>query len=292
MELTPAIQGQLSAVRAGMAFARYQARVLEVSGPDAGRWLNDLITAGVQNLAVGGSCESLLLDATGRIKAHFVVGRTEVDSFVLVQPSDQPESVAMMLARYVLSSKVTLADISEDRSVVRFTGGTDGPGRTWMVGDSTSPIAVHTATDAEVADYYGGDFVDATDGFDAARVIDGLPRFPTDFAETSVPAEAGWDVWMVDANKGCFLGQESVAKIRNRGRPPFRVVAVHSHARLEPGDPLLLDSSETGVITSALTSPDRSYAIARVRWFEGRPEFQTSDGAPVSLSDPPVNVVR
>jgi folate-binding protein YgfZ len=264
MELTPEVQRELDAVRAGQAFAPLDSRVFEVVGPDARKWLNDLVTAGVGPLEPGESAESLLLDATGRIKCHFVVGCIGDESFILVQQAEQPESVGRLLSRYVLTSRVALTDVSGHRSVVRLTGGSGGPAGTWMVGDSVSPIAVHTASD----------------GFEASRVADGIPKLPNDFAETSVPAEAGWDDTMVDAQKGCFLGQESVAKIRNRGRPPFLVVGLRANVPVEVGEPVLLEGSETGVVTSALSGAQGSALIARVRWFDGdTPDLRASSGA-------------
>lgn len=283
MELTPEVQRELDAVRAGHAFAPLDSRVFEVVGPDARKWLNDLVTAGIGPLEPGDSAESLLLDATGRIKCHFVAGCIGDESFVLVQQADQPESVGKLLSRYVLSSRVTLTDVSGHRSVLRLAGGTEEPAGTWMVGDSVSPIAVHTATAAEVADFYGDDFAEASDGFEAARISDGIPKLPNDFAETSLPAEAGWDDLMVDAQKGCFLGQESVAKIRNRGRPPFLVVGLRASGAVEVGEPVLLEGSETGVVTSALSGTQGSAVIARVRWFDGdTPDLRTSSGAALS----------
>jgi len=280
MELTPEVQRELDAVRAGHAFAPLDSRVFEIEGPDARKWLNDLVTAGIGSLETGDSCESLLLDATGRIKCHFVVGCTGDESFILLQEADQPGSVGKLLSRYVLSSKVTITDVTDKRPVVRFTGGSGGLGVTCMARDSISPIVVHTSTEGFEAHVLGEDFPEASEGFEAARIADGIPRFPNDFAETSVPAEARWDDQMVDTQKGCFLGQESVAKIRNRGRPPFLVVALRANAAVKVGDAVLLEDSETGTVTSALSGPDGTALIARVRWFDGEtPELRTSSGA-------------
>lgn len=288
MELTPEVQDQLDAVRAGLAFTALDARVFEVEGPDARKWLNDLVTAGIDPLGPGDSCESLLLDATGRIKAHFIVGCTSDESFLLVQSSDQPESVGKLLSRYILSSKVTLTDVSDARSVFRFTGSAGGPWTSWMLADTISPVVVYAATADKAAKPLSEVVTEAGDGFEAARIIDGTPRFPVDFAETSLPAEAKWDDLMVDSQKGCFLGQESVAKIRNRGRPPFLVIDLRTEARVEPGEPILLDGAETGVVTSALSGSAGSHVIARVRWFADEPpDLRTPGGDPLFLSDPP-----
>lgn len=285
MELTPDVQAQLDAVRVSAAFAELDARVFEVSGPDAGKWLNDLVTAGIHELAVGDSCVSLLLDATGRVRSHFLVGRASEETYELVQSADQAEPVGKLLARYVLSSAVTVSDLSEGMVAFRVPSPTSVPTASWVFADAGAYVAGFPSVDLEaVRASLKAELVEAPDGFEAARIIDGTPRFPADFAETSVPAEAHWDDWMVDSTKGCFLGQESVAKIRNRGRPPFLVVGLRAEARVEAGESVLLGEAETGKITSVLTGPEGSNLVARVRWYSGElPALLTTGGAELKL---------
>jgi hypothetical protein len=88
---------------------------------------------------------------------------------------------------------------------------------------------------------------------------------------------------MVDTTKGCFLGQESVAKIRNLGRPPFLVVGLRADGPVVVGEPVLSAGGEVGRVTSALTSSDASVVLARVRYYEGAPPaFSTTSGVALS----------
>ena len=281
MKSTPEIKSQLEAVRQGRAFEEPPSRVFEIAGADAGKWLNDLVTAGIHELEVGGSCESLLLDATGRIRSHVLVGRLEEASFILVQALDQPEPIGKLLSRYVLSAKVAVTDLSEDLVVLRVPLEREVPDAAWTFAQDSSRLTGVTKGNRDrMRTSLVGDLLEAPDGFEAARIAGGIPRFPTDFAETSVPAEAGWDARMVDAEKGCFLGQESVAKIRNLGRPPFLVVGLSTDAEVEVGDPVMLNEAQTGVVTSALSDTGDSRVIARVRYFADElPDLRAADGA-------------
>jgi folate-binding protein YgfZ len=97
------------------------------------------------------------------------------------------------------------------------------------------------------------------------RILRGSPRMGPDFGTDALPAEAGLEA-AIDLTKGCFLGQESVAKVRNLGHPPRAVVPVRSRATLAPGTPVVAGGEEVGEITSAVDLPEGSVAIARVRW--------------------------
>src|SRR5439155_19186588 len=77
------------------------------------------------------------------------------------------------------------------------------------------------------------------------RIRRGIPRFPVDLDEDSLPAEADLEQ-TIDFTKGCFLGQESVAKVRNLGHPPRVVLALRSEQRTSAGEPVLSRGQEVG----------------------------------------------
>jgi hypothetical protein len=103
------------------------------------------------------------------------------------------------------------------------------------------------------------------DVFEAWRVRRGLARFPVDLDADSTPAEAGLDR-LVDVTKGCFLGQEAVAKIRNLGHPARVVVAMSAPAGAAPGDTVSVGGRAVGTITSAAPADGSTAVIARVAW--------------------------
>jgi folate-binding protein YgfZ len=126
-----------------------------------------------------------------------------------------------------------------------------------LVADRPDPRVV--VGDADVATEL------SIDVFEAWRVRRGLARFPVDLDADSTPAEAGLDR-LVDVTKGCFLGQEAVAKIRNLGHPARVVVAMSAPAGAAPGDTVSVGGRAVGTITSAARADGSTAVIARVAW--------------------------
>lgn len=232
-------------------------RTVEVAGTDAGAWLQDLVTADVLALAPGGAARSLLLGPTGRIRADLHVLR-EPGCFLLLQALDQPAPVDGLLAPYVLSSDVTLRQRPNPDlvAVPRVGAWAFRPSGT----DGLEPVG--------------------PDALEAWRIRHGVARFPVDLDEDSLPAEAGLDDGVViDRTKGCYLGQESVAKVRNLGHPARVVLGLQGEGPVHPGDPVLAEGAEVGVVTSVEPSGGRGRAIARVRWTARDAELRAAGGA-------------
>ena len=278
---------EMRALEEGRAFlVRERTRMARVLGRDAHAWLQDLVTADVDGLTPLGSRRSLLLSPTGRIRADFHVlrARRSDDGFVLVQSEDQPTAVADLLAPYVLSSDVDL--VPATLLLVSAVGEGAEPG---TARDRWSPSVLGAGFDL-LAD---GDLQEirrdlsatglvevGSDAVEAWRVRRGVPRFPVDLNEDSLPAEASLDDGVViDRSKGCFLGQESVAKVRNLGHPARIVLALRSSDPVDVGEPVLADGAEIGLVTSANTLDGRTAAIARVRWDARERELRTASGA-------------
>lgn len=280
---TPA-DGLPDALHEGRAFAELDAwTVTHVSGEDARSWLHDLVTTDVEGLARSQTRPSLLLTPTGRIRAAFsVLGLGERD-VALAQPADQPEAIGDALAPYVLSSKV---EIGPSRLRLFAIPGLDGPpawaGGAWrpsVLGGGVD-LLVGASDDAALADVRsrlaadGLGPVTASD-VEARRIRLGEPRFPVDLDGDSLPAEAGWDVAPVtDRAKGCFLGQEAVAKVANLGHPTRLVVAVAAGAPLSAGEPVTADGRDVGAITSA----SGELGLARIRWDAMDAAWTTASG--------------
>jgi folate-binding protein YgfZ len=113
---------------------------------------------------------------------------------------------------------------------------------------------------------------------DAFRIERGIPRVGVDLAEDSLPHEAD----LGDAiayGKGCFLGQEAVAKVRNLGHPPFVVFAVRAAGSLVAGDPVLAKGREVGRVTSAAGTDGATSALVRIRWPARNESLVSAEGA-------------
>lgn len=113
------------------------------------------------------------------------------------------------------------------------------------------------------------------------RIRRGDVRMGADFGPDALPAEAGLED-AIDFTKGCFLGQESVAKVRNLGHPPRVLQHVRSQTPVAPGAPVLAGGVTIGEVTSAAEADGETDAIVRVRWDSALGPLSTATG-PLSL---------
>jgi folate-binding protein YgfZ len=261
-------------------------RVTAVRGADASAWLHDLVTADVERMEAGQSRRTLLLTPTGRIRADFHVARIDDGSFLLVQAGDQAEAVGAILAPYVLSSDVELDDRSERSAIVAVPGssaaedGDAGPVLVPSVLGSGHDLVVPPGEPLRAI----GDrlrergLVEVTPAdIETWRIHRGIARMGADFGPDTLPAEAGLED-TIDFTKGCFLGQESVAKVRNRGHPPRVLVPVRSATAIDRGTPVLADGVAVGEVTSTAERNGETRAIVRIRWDAASKPLSTGVG--------------
>jgi tRNA-modifying protein YgfZ len=262
---------QVDALDDGRGFVdRSDDRMLVVRGTDARGWLGDLVTADIATLTPGSSRRSLLLTPTGRIRADLWMTQTDDDAFVVIQAKDQPEPAEALLRPYVLSSKVRLEDATGVLSVLAF------PAREEIAAVRRDPLGAVERTPAD----RGSVLVDER-SYEIWRVGRGDPRMGIDFEAGALPAEAGLER-LIDVTKGCFLGQESVAKVRNLGHPPTILRHLRSERTVEPGAPIHDAGGEVGEVRSV--APSRrggSVLIARVEWQAADAELRGVDGSPL-----------
>jgi tRNA-modifying protein YgfZ len=259
--------GQVDALDDGRGFVdRSGDRLLVVRGGDAQRWLGDLMTADIASLRAGSSRRTLLLSPTGRIRADMWIAQTDDDTFVVVQAGDQTEAAIDLLRPFVLSSAVTLRDATGTLSV------TFVPAREEILASfgEGQPAAGHNSTPADERAY------------ELWRIAHGDPRMGIDFDAGTLPAESGLER-LIDVTKGCFLGQESVAKVRNLGHPPTVLRHLRAEAAMTRGDPIHAPDGVVGRVTSAV--PARrggTVLLARVDWKAAEVDLSTAEGEPLS----------
>src|SRR3954449_1864824 len=262
----------LAALLTGRAFVDVSAyRKVRVHGEDAVGWLHGLLTADIAGLVPGASCRSLLLTPTGRIRADVQVLRRDED-VVLTQAPDQPDHIGLLLGPYVLSASVSLEDATGDLAMFAvpdaaaatiglpgFEPSSLGPGLdllaaqgkpAWRVQDALVKAALVEASAASA---------------EAWRIIHGIARMGSDFDQRSLPSEAGLET-TIDTTKGCFLGQESVARIANLGHPPRVLRHVTCAAPFVPGAPVFANGEPVGHVTSAAPLPDACVGLVRIAW--------------------------
>jgi folate-binding protein YgfZ len=288
-------QDGLAALEEGRAFVDLSAyRKVRVTGADAREWLHDLVTSDVASLEPGRSQRSLLLTPTGRIRADLAVAMDR-EGFLLLQAPDQPDHVGLLLGKYVLSSDVLLGDATDALSLFAVPGNAaDLVGRPALapsvLGSGVDLVAAkeRPSWHVEEALVKRGLIEVGLDAVEVWRILRGVARMGVDFGQDALPAEAGLD-WTIDTTKGCFLGQESVARVRNLGHPPSVLRHVISGGAVATGTPVHADGSRVGEVTSAANAADgRTLAIVRLRWDAAHGPWTTREGVPlepVGLTD-------
>jgi tRNA-modifying protein YgfZ len=265
-------------------------RTVAVRGADARAWLDDLVTTDVEGLGAGQSRRSLLLTPTGRIRADFHVAGMGDGSFLLLQAAEQPEPVDTILSPYVLSSDVEMDDRSARSVVVAVLGGVaaeDGDAGLVLAPSVLGlghdvVLSAGEAARALRERLRARGLIEVTAGdIETWRVRRGVARMGVDFGPDALPAEAGLE-GTIDFTKGCFLGQESVAKVRNLGHPPRVLLHVLSSAAIRPGAAVLADGKTVGAVTSVAEGNGAIDAIVRIRW-DAASEPLSTEAGPLSL---------
>ena len=236
--------------------------VVRITGPDRLSWLHSLSTQDLEHLEPGQSAETLILSPQGHIEHHLTLTDDGDALWAHVEPGTAGALLAFLESmRFML--RVEPADVTDDYAVLTVTGG--------LPGDGTLPDGVAAAvraalgTDLLVAradlDRAATKFADGgltlagMQAYEALRIAARRPRFGLDTDHRTIPHEVGWIESAVHLNKGCYRGQETVARVHNLGHPPRRLVFLHldgSEDRLpRPGDPVQLEEATIGFVGSA-----------------------------------------
>ena len=228
------------ALRTSVAAHRLDRDVVSVSGPDATTYLQGQASQDVAGLEVGATAETLLLSPQGKLDAFLRVTRTGIDEYLLDTDPGFGPVVQARLERFRLRVKVDIepqswqclavrgpeaqgsgvvsAEIAADPSVLRLP--VDWPGFSGF--DLLGPATGGAGADAWVVDTVRRAGHDA---FEAARIEAGLPVNGRELTEATIAAEAGLVERTVSFDKGCFTGQELVARLDSRGSKVARKLA-------------------------------------------------------------------
>jgi tRNA-modifying protein YgfZ len=200
---------------ATLRVARRPRSYVSLRGPDAADYLERMVSNAVVALPVGGSCEALLLTAKARVIAPLVVWRRGEDDSLLLTEPELGERVTRELTRFRFAAKVVI-EPQEHTSLVVF-GAVEGiPAR-----DYGEPAV--EVLDADLEGEPMGD-----DELELMRIRAGTPRMGRELDDRVLPAEAGLTATHVSFTKGCYPGQEPVARLHHRGKANrrLRVLAI------------------------------------------------------------------
>lgn len=224
-----------------------------VDGPDAEGFLQGLLSNDVAALTVGGFCDALLLDSTGHIRVDLRVARTTADGFTLVTAPESGGRLAELLEEYHFSEDVEILG-PEDVDRVTFLGPVEVAGAELVLAGRV-PQTVEAIGDASVI-LAGTAAITADPAtLDAARVAAGVPRLGVDITDRTLVHEAGLEHTAVSFTKGCYLGQETVARVEYRGGVNRRLVGLRLDGAVERGAEVRVEGRLVGTVGSVVDHP-------------------------------------
>ncbi len=284
--------------------------VLGVSGPDRLSWLNSISSQALLGLTPGESTETLLLDQTGRVEYAMQVLDDGVETWLLVEAAELPGLHAWLdKMRFML--RVEVRDHTAEYATIGTMGSPDAaspdqaaltpaaphgvplvwndpwehvtpggyqyaetaehPGASWHWNETLIPrVALTELRDAIAA---GSLKAAGMLAFEALRIAAWRPRRALETDEKTIPHELDWLRTAVHLNKGCYRGQETVAKVHNLGHPPRRLVLLHldgsdsilpAHGDEVSADRVLPGSEPDRRPIGAITSSARHYELGPI----------------------------
>ena len=239
--------------------------VVRITGPDRLSWLHSLTTQALDRLAPGASAQALVLSPNGHIEHHLTLTDDGTATWLHVEPGTAAALVEFLESmRFML--RVEVADVSGDHAVLTVLGPAAGDIAAGLDGvrASVNPGPFGTIDLIVARDRLAGAAGDLVRrgavaagmwAFEALRIAAHVPRLGLDTDHRTIPHEVGWIDAAVALDKGCYRGQETVARVHNLGHPPRRLVFLSldgSEDRL-PGhnDPVELDGAPVGFVGSA-----------------------------------------
>jgi folate-binding protein YgfZ len=245
--------------------ARRPRAYVSVRGADAVSYLNRMLT---NDVPAEGSVDALLLTPKARVIAPVLVWRRGDDDVLLLTEPELGEPLQSQLARMRFAAKCEVALEEHTSSIV--LGGEEGiPNRDYGV---PAVEVLDAGLDATVPD----------DELERLRIQAATPLFGRELDDRVLPAEAGLDERAISFTKGCFPGQEPVARQRYRGKVNRRLRILEVQGTPEPETPVVDGDKEVGRITSAV----EGLALAYVRSAVADDAELTVGGAPARLHWP------
>ena len=240
---------------------------LRISGSDSAEWLQGQISNDVRVLQPGGRLLCLVCTPTGQIVADCSVWRSQ-DGFFLFAPGSRRAPLLERLERMLISEDVRIEDISERFALLSLVG--PEVGEAWSEGHPCAPTSAVRGNGLDVLvpnegeeDYLASLVERATpvgsSAYHVRRIEDGIPSYGAEIDARTLPQEMGPDFERdyISYSKGCYTGQEVIARIHSRGHTNRILCGIRWKADVLPGARVLVGDSEVGTVTSAC----RSFAI-------------------------------
>jgi aminomethyltransferase len=236
---------------------------VSVKGQDAAPYLNRMVSNEVEELDIGASCEALLLTPKARIVAPLVVLRRGADDFLLLTEPEAGERLARELLRARFAAKCAI-ESTDHRSVV-VLGAVE---RVLSQHNLSVPPRDYGVPAVEVLDEDPPEGADpiGEDELERLRILARTPRLGRELDDRVMPAEAGLEERAISFTKGCYPGQEPVARLHYRGHPNrgLRVLAMDGSDLPAYDAELVLEGKAVGRVTSA--APDAEHGVVALAY--------------------------
>ncbi len=303
MDVGVELDGQYRLLREGAGFLDRSSRgKLEVRGPDAADFLQSQLTNDVEALSAGEGCYAALLDRKGHLQADARVLRLDGGRFWLDTEPIAREVVHRHLSTYRIGREAEVDDLTDGHAILSVIG----PAAAEVTG--AGPLRPeHAHRDAELGgvrcrlvatdlgvDVFceragaqavaaellaGGAGEVSEDAAEILRVESGRPRFGAEMTQQTMPQEAGINERAVSFTKGCYIGQETVARLHYKGKPNRHLRGLRLEAPAEDGAVVRLGGRDVGRIGTAVLSPAHGPIALAILRREAEP------GATVAVGD-------
>jgi tRNA-modifying protein YgfZ len=251
--------------------------LVAVTGPDGVEYLQGQLTNDVEALAVGEGQYAALLDRKGHMQADMRVLRVAEEEILVNTEADALPAALRHLTMYSVGREVSVADVSDERAILSLIGPRSAEvagapplpeyaceaiavagSECLAVGTGAGIDLVCAAADAErvaAALREAGAADVSAEAVELLRIEAGVPRFGAEMGTETMPAEAGIVERAVSFTKGCYIGQETVARLHYKGKPNRHLRGLRLSAAAAPGTPLFLGEKEVGRLGGATVSP-------------------------------------
>lgn len=284
--------------------------VISVRGAEGAEFLQGQLTNDVEALQDGDGCYAALLDRKGKVQADARVLRVSGEELLLIAEAELAPLLARHLGTYNIGRDAAVA-VEEDLLIITLAG----PRAEEIVGAPLGALENHFAIELGKADarvvstWVGADLIVAAEDGDQAieklraagaedvaaeaieiaRVEAGIPRAGKEVDESTIPQEAGLNERAVSFTKGCYIGQETVARLHYKGKPNRHLRRLLLSEHVTDGAPIFAGEKQVGVVGTAVISPARGpLALAVVRR-EAEPGTEVSVGEGVTATVEAVN---
>jgi tRNA-modifying protein YgfZ len=244
---------------------------LRVSGPQRAWFLDQILTQSFEDMAPGEARDAALITVHGRMTAYMEAVCTP-DAFLLHLEPELREATVSTLRMYVLATQVEIEDVTDEMGLVLIIGAG------WREA-VPQPVALQTTAALGVEAGYAwvpqdrvGAVLESLEGdgvrsiveedLESIRISHGVARWGREMDQKTFPQEAGVDERAVHYEKGCYLGQEAMAKIHFRGKVNRRLARLRGDGPVAVGADVLLEGATVGKVTSA----SEGTALALVRY--------------------------